>query len=448
MAEDGQLGGFARGAEPTVTDLLDPIALEARLKEARARRAEALARREVGRPPDPEASAGAPVRGARVPFAPRSPGWLDDPEGAAPEPEPLPEPAPAARLRPVLLVPEASPARAATAPGEHPPLVAPALPATDAEDRILGAPRPPAARRRLPPAALLFLAGLGLGAAAVALAVRPSSESPATVANSPAPSGEAPATATPAVGDAPPAVIATLPAPPDPAARTPRPPVVAETTPPADLAPPAAEPAPPPMAPPDPTIGALIASATPEPRPEPAAPEAAAPESPQPVTPEAAAPEAAAPATPLPQRVSIHYPRSAQALAASVQATLRAAGVADVETMPVGFAIGRSNVRFYHDSDRAAAEGASALLAGALDGAPEARDFTDYPTPTATGRVEIWLAGEPGRSAAAREPRATPAKPAPAPVVAAEAPDPYAPVLPRDQVREVQRILLDRLQGN
>ena len=47
MAEDGQLARFSAQAsgEPTLADLLDPVALEARLREARVRRAEALARR-------------------------------------------------------------------------------------------------------------------------------------------------------------------------------------------------------------------------------------------------------------------------------------------------------------------------------------------------------------------------------------------------------------------
>ncbi|HVL20715.1 MAG TPA: hypothetical protein VM422_07045, partial [Amaricoccus sp.] len=185
------MGGFARGAEPTVTDLLDPIALEARLKEARARRAEVLARREVGRPPDPEAGGEPPGRGAAVPFAPRPRPWLDELDGGlgAPESEPLPLEGPGpARLRPVLLDPRAGAAPSSSAtPGEHPPLLAPALPGAEAEDQILAATRSRAMRRRLPPAALLFVAGLGLGAAAVAIAIRPTPEPPATVASNAAP---------------------------------------------------------------------------------------------------------------------------------------------------------------------------------------------------------------------------------------------------------------------
>jgi hypothetical protein len=225
------------------------------------------------------------------------------------------------------------------------------------------------------------------------------------------------------------------------------------------------------MAPPDAAIGTLVAAAPEAPEATSPPQTATAPEAQMESAPEAetaadAEPPAAVPAVEaasLPQRVSIHYPRSAEAVATSVQAALRAAGVADVETMPVGFAIGSSNVRYYHDSDRAGAEGASAVLADALDGAPQTRDFTDYPTPTAVGKVEIWLAGQPGRSAAARQPEATaPRKAAEqgsddagrrieqsiAQAVAQSEADPYRPLGPGDQVRAVQRILLDRLQGN
>ena len=53
MAEDGRLVRIASrsAAEPSLSDLLDPVALEERLQEARARRAEALARRPETAPP-------------------------------------------------------------------------------------------------------------------------------------------------------------------------------------------------------------------------------------------------------------------------------------------------------------------------------------------------------------------------------------------------------------
>ncbi len=53
MANHGQVArlvGRAGDAEPTAADLIDPVALEERLVEARARRAAALSRRKSGEP--------------------------------------------------------------------------------------------------------------------------------------------------------------------------------------------------------------------------------------------------------------------------------------------------------------------------------------------------------------------------------------------------------------
>lgn len=459
MAEDGQLDSFAHGAEPSVAELMDPIALEARLREARARRAEALARR--GAEPADQPRSERPRGGApTTPFAPKIPAWLEE-MNRAPEPSPErapPEvPAPAPRVRPVLVGTHGSPAAPSrnpptTIPGDRPPLLAPAAPDDDLAPRLATRAEP---RRRLPRAALLFVAGLGIGAAVVAFAVRSPAPDPdpravAEVASPPtsqAPAGiaaQSPAPAAPEAGQLP-AVATTLPAAPDLTVPTPGAADIAEGAAPARLAAPASEPAPPAMAPPGPAIGDVIAAIAPPARHDESAGATGA-----------GATEAGATGggatlavrAPLPERVAIHYPRSAQALAETVQRTLRDAGVPDVETMPVGFAIGKSNVRFYHSADQAGAEGASALLAGVMDGAPQTRDFTDYPTPTLSGRVEIWLAGEPGAGASSRQAQASTPRSTPAPAAQRVPVDPYVPVVPGDdQVRAVQRILLDRLQG-
>ncbi|HET9068982.1 MAG TPA: hypothetical protein VFN28_10080, partial [Amaricoccus sp.] len=132
MAEDGRLarvaGRSASAAEPTLSELLDPIALEERLRAARARRAEALARR-------PAADAAAPL--------PPEPAEVLPAAAPVPEPEPVPAPVPAAILgaaSAVLVAP----------PRPLPPRAAPAR----------GLPAVPI---------LVFLAGLGLGGAAVAV---------------------------------------------------------------------------------------------------------------------------------------------------------------------------------------------------------------------------------------------------------------------------------------
>jgi hypothetical protein len=398
MAEDGQLAGLpAQGSgEPTLADLLDPIALEARLKEARVRRAEALARRSA-----PEA-----------------------PPAAADVPAPPPPAAPPIRS------PKATNPRVSS-----PVALGPAVSSVP--------PRPTRSRGR---SGLMFVAGLGLGGAAAAvtaLALLPS--------RLPAP---APAPTAPEVVALAPAAPAEAP---DPAAAQPWAPAFAAAPSPdgpAGLAEPARERAP------------AVASGAPA-LPEPAQAAAAArPSPPAPAVEEAAAP-------PLPSRVFIHYPRSAEAAAAELRTTIEAAGVGQVEVIPVGYAISRSNIRYYHDADAAAAGALSGLVAPALpsETAPGARDFTDYATPTAPGSVELWLAGTPpadeGAPAVASPadpPETAPLQAAqelPAPAGAASGltqaelveralarsalPPPGQAPAPPSQIEAVERILLERL---
>jgi hypothetical protein len=132
----------------------------------------------------------------------------------------------------------------------------------------------------------------------------------------------------------------------------------------------------------------------------------------------------------------IHYPASARSEAEEVRQALEAVGNVEVSATQVRMAIGRSNVRYYHGSDRDAAGALSALIGSMLPGgtAPDPRDFTDYATPTAPGKVEIWLAGEP-------DPARTAAAPAPA-----EAPQILAEPPLQSQAEAVERILIDRLR--
>ena len=118
--------------------------------------------------------------------------------------------------------------------------------------------------------------------------------------------------------------------------------------------------------------------------------------------------------------------------------------------MPVRYAIGRSNIRYYHDADRDPAAALAPLVAPALGGnAPEARDFTDYATPAAPGNVEIWLAGTPtggARAAAVPSPRRTaPSTPRSAPDdTPFQMPGVIAPAPTRAE--QVERILIERLR--
>lgn len=452
MAEDGQLERFAAEAEPSLEELIDPIALEARLSEARARRAKVLAQRAAER-----ALGHDPMD---TPEGTRS----DDGETHAwqafrsspPPPTPLP-----ASFEPGFAETAQQPPQ-----DSHPPLARqPAVPdrrasAKDDGTRLgTGGPAvaradgtsEAAARRRSPPAALLFVAGLGLGAAGVAVFLQQSA---------PIPVQQLPA---PVAGVETPPAIAALPQTTDGFATRQDSAIassilVTSVALPAGLAEPESDPAPPRMMAPGPAIGDLIAAADTDAGMANAAAAAATPEdTTEPAEIVTAAVRAANPETEqpaftgstLPERVSILYPDSAEPLAVAARQALEAAGVPVVEALPVSYIIGRSNVRFYHEQDQAGAEGASALLAGELDGEPETRDFTDYPTPTASGRVELWLAGQPsGGTAAPSQPAApTPAPPPPTAVAQAPEPDPYIPLGAVDQVREVQRFLIERLGG-
>ena len=412
MAEDGQLArsaGRSAAAEPTLAELLDPFALEERLKAARARRAEALARRGVvGETPS---AVDEPARRGVVDETARR-GVVDETarRGAVDEPPaPLRLTLPAADLRP---------------------------------------PRPVATARRGTGfrAAGLFLAGLGLGAAAVALVVVPALRDPAPAPGDPPAVQASPASladATGTLGNAPTA-------PPfGGSIKSPRP---------VGLLQPAAE-ADPPRG--GALTGSLLAalpgptSVETVPGPAPAPVEAAAPDPEPAPEPQSAAEATAVPALPLPARVFIHYPASAQAAATAAQQALRDAGVAGVEVVPVRIAIGRSNVRFYHDADGPGAATVADLLAAGLppEDAPQARDFTDYATPPAPGKVEVWLAGAPAAGASAPRrsapaaPRAAPAPPRPAPVAETTAVPPDilpGPTPPADQAEAVERILVQR----
>ena len=122
-------------------------------------------------------------------------------------------------------------------------------------------------------------------------------------------------------------------------------------------------------------------------------------------------PVADLPAPPaLPARVIIHFPASAEAEALAARAALVGLGVAEVETVPVRFAIGASNVRYYHAEDRDGAGRVAEAIAGSLAGGqPATRDFTDFRPPPLAGRVEILDRRRPARRRPARRPPGGPA---------------------------------------
>jgi hypothetical protein len=274
---------------------------------------------------------------------------------------------------------------------------------------------------------MTFVAGLGLGAATVALVVVPRApEAPARTAAVPA---AAPMTSTQGAPSEAASVAAPAPAP------------AGISAPGLDAGPPAALPMPASDTASLPAAALETARLAPAGAPDPATASAA----PAPV---AEPPARAA----LPARATVHYPPSAGAEAEAAAAALREAGIG-VETIPVGFAITRTNVRFYHEADQAAADAVVGLIAaGAVGEAPLARDFTDYATPPAPGKVEVWLAGAPPgvRPAPEDGPPATPLPVVEAPVVEAPvvsapvAPAPVVPAAPEDQAEAVARIIVER----
>ncbi len=381
-------------AEPSAAQVFDPVAFARRLEVARAQRAEALARRDGlgAASDDAEAAprASAPVAGSA--FAP------DD--------------------RPARAWEMASADEAATSSPRRPsaanePLVAPLR--RPAPRRAAGASRALAAGVLLLGVVVAGSPPLRQGAAGAAGALLPGLVG-AQLAE-PAPPAPAPERIpSPAVALRPdaaaPVIVAVAPtegpvAPASPAARRP---ALLDARAPADFAPPA-----------DPRQPAATPAA---PRPSDAEPDVASAERPTP--PPAGAPEAADPtadgiprptvepitatATPVPvatagTSVAVHAPPNvSDAGLADAIAALGAAGLGQPRGVRVGITIERTQVRYFHAADAAAAQRLAAALG---PNAAQVRDFTHFSPPPAPGRLEVWLSG------AAAERVAAPGTPAP-----------------------------------
>ncbi|MGB3179613.1 MAG: hypothetical protein WBA90_17200 [Albidovulum sp.] len=101
-----------------------------------------------------------------------------------------------------------------------------------------------------------------------------------------------------------------------------------------------------------------------------------------------------APAPVLSAVVHIHAPANVtEAALTGVIDTLGGAGYAFGEPTRVGFAISKTNVRFFHASD---ADTAREL---ATEIGANARDFTSYEPAPPPGTIEVWLAGRSAQSA-------------------------------------------------
>ncbi len=91
--------------------------------------------------------------------------------------------------------------------------------------------------------------------------------------------------------------------------------------------------------------------------------------------------------------------------------TLREATSAEVFLASVAIPVSRTNVRYYHARDSAAASRIAGLLEPSEDGSlAEPRDFTDYDPKPEPGTIEVWFAGD---APAARPVAAAPANDTP-----------------------------------
>lgn len=485
------------GAGLSAMELLDPVALEARLVEARARRAEAIARRQAVKdgkisgdaepaqfrrpePAGPSSSVRSPSASPLRPVeaAPPTrpveartildPGQLDDlqPAPAHPERERAPE----------AFVPPPWPLAA-------PPLAAPPLVA----DGRLPARRPRGLRDYPLLLAAMFVTGL-IGGGTIAL-VAPGflrdrlaqtvapviPVQPSVDVASPAPVIADEDLAAPealALREFPEAPALPMPGSiASPSAPSPEPPAAlsAET---AALAPETAVPAPPTIgAPPVGTIGDVrpaeqsagpgVEPADPDPRVWSAPVALAAPDAageaqaaalraplvsaPPPVA-LAAPPVAEASTAAADARVLVHYPPSATEAGAAAVQSLQAAGVMQASAVQAGVSVSLTNIRYYHPEDRAAAFAISGILApGAGDAAPEARDFTDFRPQPAAGVIEVWISGRaPTTAPRAVQPAASTRSIAAAPADGQDA----AEIQRLLQQRAVERMLREQLRRN
>ncbi|HVL19674.1 MAG TPA: hypothetical protein VM422_01610, partial [Amaricoccus sp.] len=111
MSENGQAPPGEAVAEPSLAELFDPAALEARLAEARTRRAAAIAKRAAAGPASAAEVRTGRIRTLDMGTAERLPG--KDPFAAPPAPAPAPV------RSPLTVVPPApAPVRATPLPGQ------------------------------------------------------------------------------------------------------------------------------------------------------------------------------------------------------------------------------------------------------------------------------------------------------------------------------------------
>lgn len=148
--------------------------------------------------------------------------------------------------------------------------------------------------------------------------------------------------------------------------------------------------------------------------------------------------------------VYIHAPVTVggDAVARAADRVAEATGLAVSVREPVTFKVSATNVRYFHEADRAAAADVAERLSARL------RDFTSFEPAPDPGTIEVWLAGEPAAvqpvasAAPVRIVTPRPAAPQPAAVRPAPVRAAPAPVFETTTITRTRRSGLGRLFGN
>lgn len=90
-------------------------------------------------------------------------------------------------------------------------------------------------------------------------------------------------------------------------------------------------------------------------------------------------------------RVVVHYSTGGRDDAEALADVLRHLGIGQAELRSVPLTISNTNVRYFHDQSRGAAENVSDLLRALGARSVIVKDFTSYSPPPSKGTIEVWL---------------------------------------------------------
>ncbi len=91
-------------------------------------------------------------------------------------------------------------------------------------------------------------------------------------------------------------------------------------------------------------------------------------------------------------RIVVHYNANSRQAARQMAYMLAQAGFGESEMRPVQLSVSTTNVRYFHEENRAAAAAVAEILRAAW-GQSQLKDYTDYTPSPSVGTIEIWLRG-------------------------------------------------------